>query len=148
MDFHLTGWTSWEGKWGFTGHGTTLNIISYVFTQFSLVCAAMLRQTLVSARTDGASHSPWAASVQHISVGHLIVSEREEYTQNSPTGVSHSPLLHQYLCLRDAHFPPCMELSRWQHNNFAFPQHKNSIPWLLERWDVHVRDQNLVPPMQ
>lgn len=93
VDFHLTGWTSQEGKRDFTGHSTTLKLVSHVFTQFSLVRAVMLRQTLVSARTDGASHSPWVASVQHISFGHLIVWEREEYTYNPPIGVSYIPLL-------------------------------------------------------
>lgn len=148
VNFQPRGWTSWEGKWDFTGHWTTLKVISHVFTQFSLVCAAMLRQTPVSARTDGASRSPRVASVQHISFGHLIVQEREEYIYNSPRGVSYSPLLYRCLCLHGMHFPSCKELSKWQHNNFAFSQHKNSIPLLLERWDVHVRDQNLIPRMQ
>lgn len=35
--------------------GTALELIYNVFTQFSLVCAAVLRQTPVSARTDHAS---------------------------------------------------------------------------------------------
>lgn len=128
MGFHLTGWTSWEGKWDFIGHWTAVKFVSYVFTQFPLFCAVMLRQTLISARTDGTSHPPWVASVQHISFGHLTVWEREEYIYNSPTRVNYSPLLCHCLCLHDVHFPSCKELSRWQHNNFAFLQHKNSIP--------------------
>lgn len=53
--------------------GTTQELIHNVFTQFSAVCAAELRLTPVSARTDHVSGCPQAASVQHISFGHLIV---------------------------------------------------------------------------
>lgn len=53
--------------------GTALELVFNFFTQFSLVCAAVLRQTPVSARTDHASCSPQAASVQHISFDPWIV---------------------------------------------------------------------------
>lgn len=55
--------------------------VSYVFTQLSLVCARMWR-TPGNARMDVPSGSPWAASLPHISFGHLIVWEREEYIYN------------------------------------------------------------------
>lgn len=76
------------------------------------------------------------------------LSRKEKNTFITTEGLSYNPSLYNYLCLHDMHFSSCKELLGWQHNDFTFSQHENSIPLLLERWDVHAREQNLVPHMQ
>lgn len=146
VDFLPIGWTFFKGKWDCTGHWTMLNVC----LMFSPSCLwFVLGRGGPQIMPEWMFHlAPHGQPLYHTFLLATWLSRKEKNTFITTEGLSYNPSLYNYLCLHDMHFSSCKELLGWQHNDFTFSQHENSIPLLLERWDVHAREQNLVPHMQ